>query len=99
MAKIAFTNKSKDDLKEIWEYSYDTWSEKQADKYYEDLIERCQKLVLDYEYGKDYSSLIGNLKGVRINKHIIFYRILESDMIEIERILHEKMDIKKHLNE
>jgi toxin ParE1/3/4 len=34
MAKIVFTNKAKEDLQEIWEYTYKTWSEKQADKYY-----------------------------------------------------------------
>lgn len=28
MAKIKFTNKTKTDLKEIWEYSCETWSEK-----------------------------------------------------------------------
>ena len=38
MAKINFTKKAKIDLEEIWEYTYETWSEKQADKYYNELI-------------------------------------------------------------
>jgi len=40
------------------------------------------------------------LKGYKVNKHIIFYRLLDKGKtIEIARILHEKMDLKKYLNE
>jgi toxin ParE1/3/4 len=100
MAKINFTKKAKIDLEEIWEYTYETWSEKQADKYYNELIEKCQELQKDFEQGRDYSILYENLKGYKINKHIIFYRLLDKGKtIEIARILHEKMDLKKHLNE
>ncbi|HQV98288.1 MAG TPA: type II toxin-antitoxin system RelE/ParE family toxin, partial [Saprospiraceae bacterium] len=76
------------------------WSEKQADKYYNELIEKCHELKKDFEQGRDYSILFLNLKGYKVNKHIIFYRLLDNGkIIEIARILHEKMDLKKHLNE
>lgn len=100
MAKINFTKKAKIDLETIWEYTYETWSEKQADKYYNELIEKCQELKKDFEQGRDYSILFLNLKGYKVNKHIIFYRLLDKGKtIEIARILREKMDLKKHLNE
>jgi toxin ParE1/3/4 len=100
MIKITFTKKAKIDLEEIWEYTYETWSEKQADKYYNELIKKCQELKKDFEQGRDYSILFLNLKGYKVSKHIIFYRILDKGKtIEIARILHEKMDLKKHLNE
>lgn len=100
MTKINFTKKAKIDLEEIWEYTYETWSEKQADKYYNELIEKCLELKKDFEQGRDYSILFLNLKGYKVSKHIIFYRLLDKGKtIEIARILHEKMDLKKHLNE
>ncbi|MFZ1705793.1 MAG: type II toxin-antitoxin system RelE/ParE family toxin [Saprospiraceae bacterium] len=99
MAKIIFTNKAKDDLNEIWDYTFETWSEKQADKYYEEIIECCQDLKFNFDRGKDYSKLVENLKRIKINRHLIFYRIIKQGVIEIERILHETMDIDKHLNE
>jgi toxin ParE1/3/4 len=46
MVKIKFTNKAKTDLEEIWEYSYETWSEKQADKHYLEIIDKCHALKL-----------------------------------------------------
>ena len=100
MAKIKFTNKARIDLEEIWEYTYETWSEKQADRYYNDLINKCRELKNIFEQGRDYSILFPHLKGYKVNKHIIFYRLLDKgESIEIERILHETMDLKKHLNE
>ena len=35
MAKHKLTNKAVEDLTEIWNYTYDKWSEYQADKYYQ----------------------------------------------------------------
>lgn len=100
MAKINFTKKAKIDLEEIWEYTYENWSEKQADKYYNELIEKCLALKKDFEQGRDYTILLLNLKGYKVNKHIIFYRLLDKGKtVEVARILHEKMDLKKHLNE
>ena len=100
MAKINFTKKAKIDLEEIWEYTYETWSEKQADKNYNELIKKCHEIKKDFEQGRDYSILFPNLKGYKVSKHIIFYRLLEKGKtIEIARILHEKMDLKKQLKD
>lgn len=38
MAKYRFTNKAVEDLASIWNYTFDNWSERQADLYYEMLI-------------------------------------------------------------
>lgn len=98
MAKIIFTHKAKNDLEEIWQYTYETWSENQADKYYKEIIESCHDLKSKFNMGKDYSKIYENLKSIKCSRHLIFYRLIKKDLIEIERILHEKMDIDKHLN-
>lgn len=41
MAKYELTNEAVEDLTKIWEYTFDKWTEKQADKYYEMLLENC----------------------------------------------------------
>ena len=55
--------------------------------------------MIDSLTGKNYDNIIKELKAISSNKHIIFYRLIPNDIIEVERILHEKMDIEKHLNE
>ena len=53
MAKYILSNKAVNDLADIWNYTYDTWSEKQADKYYTLLIDICQALAEGKIIGKN----------------------------------------------
>ena len=48
--------------------------------------------------GKNYEGISNQLLGLKTNRNIIFYRTLEKDYIEITRILHERMDLKKKNN-
>mgnify|MGYP001171445137 CR=1 FL=1 len=99
MAKYNLTNKAVEDLTIIWEYTFDKWSEKQADKYYELLLDSCQDIANNPDLGKNYSGVNNELFGLKTNRHIIFYRKLANEPIEITRILHEGMDLKNRINE
>jgi toxin ParE1/3/4 len=99
MAKYKFTNKAVDDLSAIWSYTFDKWSEKQADAYYIMLVENCKKVASSPQLGKNYSGVTANLLGFRAGKHIIFYRKIEENEVEITRILHEQMDLKHRITE
>jgi len=99
MAKYKLTNKAVADLSKIWEYTYEVWSEKQADKYYDILISNCQEIADNPDLGKIYNGISKQLLGVKVNKHIIFYRTINESYIEITRILHERMDLKKRIVE
>ena len=96
MPKFKLTNKAVLDLSDIWDYTYETWNERQADKYYKNIISECKSISKNPEKGRLYDTLITNLRGFKTNKHIIFYRIIDNNIIEVERILHEKMDLKKY---
>lgn len=97
MAKFRLTNNAVKDLSAIWNYTYDTWSEKQADKYYKLLLGACAELARKPNLGKDFSEIYPGLKGQKTSKHIIFYRELDKNTIEIARFLHERMDLKSKL--
>jgi toxin ParE1/3/4 len=99
MAKYKLTNKAVDDLAQIWNYTFDKWSESQADKYYFMLLGNCQEVANSPDSGKNYSEVAENLFGFRSGRHIIFYRKIEESEIEISRILHEQMDLKHRIKE
>lgn len=99
MAKYFLTNKAVDDLSNIWGYTYEAWSEYQADKYYELLIDFCRKISENPKLGKFYPEIDGNLLGYKASHHIIFYIVQKPAEIEIVRILHERMDLKNRLQE
>lgn len=86
-----------DDLSDIWEYTFSTWSENQADKYYALIKLACEDISANPALGKEYFEVSKNLLGYKINKHIIFYHSISANEVEIIRILHERMDLKNRL--
>jgi toxin ParE1/3/4 len=99
MAKYFLTNKAVEDLSKIWEYTYEVWSESQADKYYELLTSSFQEIVQNPGLGKNYHEIDSSILGLHVGKHIVFYRIAKSNDIEILRILHQRMDLKNRIDE
>ena len=90
MSKYELTRKAVSDLNEIWQYTVDKWSEKQADRYYNMLLDICQEIADNPELGRNYDEIKPELFGVKANRRIIFYRKMRGRPIEITRILHEE---------
>ena len=100
MAKIRFSSKAVDDLTSIWNYTYQTWSERQADEYYNMLVSSCKKVVSSaFRLAKSYGDIAENLYGFKAGHHLIFYTPLSDGDFLIVRILHERMDVKRHLGD
>lgn len=99
MAKVILREKAIDDLNNIWLYTFEEWSETQADKYYAMLKLTCMEIGENSQIGKEYKGLSKNILGIKSGKHIIFYKTISEDEIEVIRILHEQMDLKNRINE
>ena len=99
MGNYILTNKAVEDLSKIWDYTVEVWSEKQGDKYYFMLLDSCQELADEKVIGKKYHEVDERILGFKIGQHIIFYRAMKDNKIEIARILHKKMDLKSRLQE
>jgi len=97
--KYILTNKAVEDLSGIWNYTFETWSETQADKYYFMLLDTCQDLADENAKGKQYPEIHSDVFGIRAGQHIIFYRRVKQDTIEIIRILHSRMDLSNRIKE
>ena len=98
MGKYSLTKEAAEDLYRIWEYTVDTWSERQADKYYTTLISAFKKLADNpLNTGKSYELIHAGLWGLSVGKHVVFFLVQESGDVLIVRILHSKMDFMRHL--
>jgi len=99
MVKISFRQKAIEDLNNIWNYTYENWSENRADKYYATIKFDCLEIGKNPKLGKNYSRINRSLLGFKSGKHIVFYHSISEKEIEIIRILHERMDLKNRLTE
>lgn len=99
MSKFSLSNKAVFDLSQIWEYTFNKWGLGQADSYYQMIIYNLKQLAFNPDLGKVDSILPQNLFEFRAGRHLIFYRKVEENEIEIVRILHERMDLKIRISE
>lgn len=61
MTKFKLTNKAVEDLSKIWNYTFEVWYERQADRYYNTLISTCQEITKNPSLGKSYDRVTQGL--------------------------------------
>ena len=94
MAKVLYSKRAVEDLANIWNYTYDEWSARQADKYYMILIQACREIASDSKKGKPYEEVAEGIQGFLIYRHIILFKRLAAAEILVIRILYARMDLK-----
>tara|TARA_Y100000588_G_scaffold327712_1_gene362876 strand:+ start:108 stop:413 length:306 start_codon:yes stop_codon:yes gene_type:complete len=88
---------ARDDLEGLWLYTYQNWSRQQADAYHADIIEAFEKLAKNPKIGRSVDYLRRGYLRYSIGSHYIFYQQKSTGMIEIIRVLHQRMDFGRHL--
>lgn len=94
---LSVSKEAYSDLEKIWVYTYEKWSKEQADRYYTLIIDEIQFLRSNYYTGKSAESIRAGYRVSFVKSHIIFYKIIETEKLEIIRILHQSVDIEKWL--
>lgn len=99
MLHVKLSQKAKNDLIEIWEYTFEKWSSEQADRYFKLLNDEFTAISKNPEVGRNYDFARSKYRGARVKSHIIFYKVSSPTNVEIIRILHSRMDLAKMLDE
>lgn len=93
VSKLALT-----DLDQIWIYTAHQWSKQQATKYYNEIFQTIHEICNNSELGASIDEIKKGHRRMNVKSHMILYKVVDSK-IYIDRILHQKMDIEKHLND
>lgn len=86
------------DLEEIWFYTVEKWSIEQADRYHSLIFDEVNFICRNIDAGKPMNHIRKGYRVSKVKSHLIFYRVV-NDVVEIIRILHERMDIDNRLAE
>ncbi|MEP7377135.1 MAG: type II toxin-antitoxin system RelE/ParE family toxin [Chitinophagaceae bacterium] len=90
--------KAVSDLEEIWLYTVEKWSIDQADRYYNLIFDEIQFICKNVNAGKSMEHVRKAYRASKVKSHLIFYRI-QNSIVEVIRILHERMDIENRLTD
>lgn len=98
MTTYKISIEAKKDLEKIWAYTFDTWSIDQADRYVSQIFEEIEYISIKPENGKDFSYVRKGYLRTKVKFHFIFYKFdNKNKVVEIIRILHQRMDIENRL--
>jgi toxin ParE1/3/4 len=84
------------DLIDIWDYTQAKWSSAQADVYIRLLHGGMATVASDPRLGRNCDQVRRGYRRYAIGSHAIFFRVAK-DHIEIMRVLHQRMDARRHL--
>jgi toxin ParE1/3/4 len=84
------------DLGEIWRYSAATWGTERADTYIDAMISRFVWLAVNRPLWRERSDVRPGLYSYPQGRHVILFRE-RSGAMDIVRILHDRMDIRRHV--
>ncbi len=96
MAEFALRPKAVADLEAIWDYTVETWGEEQAERYLHLINQSFRKIADNPGLGRPSDAIRKGYRKYEVGRHLIFYRANDA-VIDVVRILHERMDVDRHL--
>ena len=96
MSRYVLSAKAQFDLRDIWNYSFDSWGVSQAERYIGDLRNAIEGIAENPQRGRPCDEIcLGHFK-ILVGSHVIFYREM-GDKIAVVRILHQRRNFRRHL--
>jgi len=93
------SEKAVEDLENIWVYTFEKWSPEQADRYYNLIINEIEFIARNFNTGKAMDHIRIGYRASIVKSHLIFYRMGQNNVVEVIRILYQRMDVENKINE
>ena len=94
--KFELSELAQSDLEKIWNYTAMNWSSKQANKYYNEIFAKIEKVCENPLTGRSIEYIKKNHRKINVVSHMIIFKVV-NDVVFIDRILHKRMDIESKL--
>jgi toxin ParE1/3/4 len=97
MKGYALSRAAAADIDGIWDYTFETWGQKQADRYIHAIRDACEALAEGASHGRPVDDIWPGVLKIPVSAHFLFYLLLEDGRVEIIRVLHRRMNVEAHL--
>lgn len=85
------------DLEQIWAYTHDRWGVDQAEEYLRELQRTIERVAANPSIGRVCDEIRPGYRKLAAGSHTLFYRVTVEGLIDIGRVLHQRMDTDRHL--
>lgn len=97
MTVVVFSPRARSDLAEIWDFTAGRWGADQADRYVGAIVATVDAVAAGEKTGRAVDRVRRGYRRIRSGSHLVFYRRGASAEVVVVRILHERMDVARHL--
>jgi len=97
--KYRISKKAYEDIEMIWLYTFENWSLEQADRYYNLILDEIEYIAENFESSKSVDYIRKGYRASKVKSHIIFFKKSKGNIVEIIRVLHQRMDIENRIDE
>ena len=97
MRPYLLTVAARRDLIDIGRFTVEKWGKRQRDKYLRQLDDAFTLLAGQPDIGRVAENIKPGYKKFNHGSHVIFYRTGTESRIVVIRILHNRMDVNRHL--
>ena len=98
MSQYRLSPAAQADLEDIWDYTADQWDIEQAETYIRELQRTIERAAANPRIGRTCDDIRIGYRKLPAGSHILFFRVADDDIIDVIRILHQRMDIESHLD-
>lgn len=85
------------DLEQIWDYTYGHWDVDQAEHYVRELQRAINRIAANPLIGRACDEIRPGYRKMAAGSHVLFYRVTADEIVDVVRILHQRMDVNRHL--
>jgi toxin ParE1/3/4 len=97
MPNLTLAPLAREDIKALGRYTQKTWGVVQRDRYLNQLAQMLDRLLANQHPTRDRSDLRPGLLSCSFQRHLIFFRRDPAGNVAVLRVLHERMDIDRHV--
>ena len=94
--KLRITGPARCDLDDIWSHTQSNWGESQADRYVDSLATRFVWLSENRSLWTSRDDIREGLFSYHEGRHLIVFRGTP-EVLTIIRVLHDRMDVRRHV--
>jgi toxin ParE1/3/4 len=85
------------DLGQIWDYTHDRWGVDQAEEYLRELQRAIERAAANPRIGRACDEIRPGYRKLAAGSHTLFYQVTAEGVIDVVRVLHQRMDVDRHV--
>lgn len=97
MSRYLLSPAARADLEDIWDYTRDQWDAEQAEAYLRVLQRAIERAAQDPRIGRTCDEIRAGYRKLAAGSHTLYYRLTRDGVVDIVRVLHQRMDAARHL--